>query len=93
MADMPAEVNSKVLPRLISTGISLLATFGTLVFFIKYLVPRMDPSRAERERSRQRASEILRRLKIKDNLELDEYELCVAQVSFTMKTFAGSVSF
>ncbi|XP_060552488.1 outer mitochondrial transmembrane helix translocase-like [Ruditapes philippinarum] len=67
----------ELVAKLISSGIGLAASIALTYFAVNYMTNAMDPTRKEKQKSRERAEAMLRQLGVKD-VKLTDYELCIA---------------
>ncbi|CAD5123511.1 DgyrCDS11851 [Dimorphilus gyrociliatus] len=67
----------EILAKIISLVLGLGVSFSITYFGVKYLTKALDPTRKDKEKSKSKAERLMRSLGLK-NVELNEYELCIA---------------
>lgn len=71
------ETRRILIAKLISTGISLVASVGISYVLVKIVSSMMDPTRKEKTAAKQKADLILKKLGV-TGVQLSAYELCIA---------------
>ncbi|XP_052768242.1 outer mitochondrial transmembrane helix translocase-like [Mya arenaria] len=67
----------EMLVQILKSLLGLGATVGLTYYCVNYMVNAMDPTKKEKQKSRERAEAMLRRLGVID-IKLSDYELCIA---------------
>ncbi|KAL4240946.1 ATPase AAA domain-containing protein 1 [Mactra antiquata] len=72
-----AVTRRELIAKLVSTLIGTTASIGLTYFLVKFLTNALDPTHKEKQKARERAENMLKKLGVKD-VKLSDYELCIA---------------
>ncbi|XP_053393466.1 outer mitochondrial transmembrane helix translocase-like [Mercenaria mercenaria] len=72
-----AVARREMIAKLISSALGLAASIGLTYFAVNYMTNAMDPTRKEKQKARERAEAMLKKLGV-GNVKLTDYELCIA---------------
>ncbi|XP_052266774.1 outer mitochondrial transmembrane helix translocase-like isoform X2 [Dreissena polymorpha] len=67
----------EIISKVITSLLGLAASIGATYWCVNYMVNAMDPTKKEKQKSRERAEAMLQRLGV-TNVKLTDYELCIA---------------